>query len=58
LRDGIDGFLGDDAAQLALFDERLDGLDRSAIRADALERFAVGPMADGYGALYARMLGD
>jgi glycosyltransferase involved in cell wall biosynthesis len=56
LRDGIDGFLGDDAQQLAFFDERLDGLDRAAIQAAALERFDVGRMVDAYEALYARLL--
>ena len=57
LRDGIDGFIGDDARQLAFFDERLDGLDRAAIQAAALERFDVGRMVDAYEALYARLLG-
>jgi len=57
LRDGIDGFIGDDAQQLAFFDERLDGLDRAAIQAAALERFDVGRMVDAYEALYARLLG-
>ncbi len=56
LRDGIDGYLGDDAPQLAFFDQRLDGLDRGAIRAAALERFDVGRMVDRYEALYARLL--
>ena len=56
LRDGIDGFLGDDAQQLAFFDERLDGLDRAASQAAALERFDVGRMVDAYEALYARLL--
>ncbi len=57
LRDGIDGFIGDDAQQLAFFDEALDGLDRAAIQAAALERFAVGRMVDGYEALYRKLLG-
>lgn len=56
LRDGIDGFLGDDAQQLAFLDDRLDELDRPAIQAAALERFAVGRMVDEYEALYRRML--
>lgn len=56
LRDGIDGYLGDDAQQLAFLDARLDGLDRSAIQAAALERFAVGRMVDEYEALYRRLL--
>jgi glycosyltransferase involved in cell wall biosynthesis len=56
LRDGIDGFLGDDAQQLAFLDDRVGELDRPAIQAAALERFAVGRMVDGYEALYRRML--
>ena len=57
VRDGIDGFLGDDAQQFAFLDGLLDGLDRGAIQSAALERFAVGRMVDGYEALYARLLG-
>lgn len=57
LRDGIDGFVGDDAQQLAFLDDRLDGLDRRSIQAAALERFSVGRMVDGYEALYLRLLG-
>ncbi|MDO8483402.1 MAG: glycosyltransferase family 4 protein [Candidatus Limnocylindrales bacterium] len=56
LRDGIDGFIGDDAQQLAFLDGRLDELDRGAIQAAALERFAVGRMVDAYEALYRRLL--
>jgi len=56
LRDGIDGFVGDDAQQLAFLDGRLDGLDRGAIQAAAVERFSVGRMVDGYEGLYRRML--
>jgi len=58
LRDGIDGFLGDDAQQLAFLDERLDGLDRGTIQAAALARFAVGRMVDQYVELYRRLLGE
>jgi glycosyltransferase involved in cell wall biosynthesis len=58
LRDGIDGFVGDDAQQLAFFEGRVDELDRGAIQAAALERFAVGRMVDGYEALYRRLLAD
>jgi glycosyltransferase involved in cell wall biosynthesis len=56
LRDGIDGFIGDDAQQLAFFDTRLDEVDRAGIQAAALERFAVGRMVDEYEALYRRLL--
>ncbi len=57
VRDGIDGFIGDDAQQLAYFDERLDDLDRAGIRASALERFSVGRMVDRYETLYRELLG-
>jgi glycosyltransferase involved in cell wall biosynthesis len=56
VRDGIDGFIGDDAQQLAYFDADLDGLDRVEIRRSALERFSVGRMVDRYEAFYRRML--
>ena len=57
LRDGIDGFVGDDAQQLAFLDDRVDELDRAAIQAAALERFSVDRMVDGYEALYRQLLG-
>jgi glycosyltransferase involved in cell wall biosynthesis len=56
LRDGVDGFLGDDAQQLAFFDDRVDELDRAAIQAAALERFSVGRMVDEYEAMYRTLL--
>ena len=58
LRDGIDGFLGDDSQQLAFLDDRIDELDRAAIQAAALERFSVGRMVDEYEALYRRLLAE
>ena len=58
LRDGIDGFIGDDAQQLAFFDRMLDGLDRAAIRASAIERFSVTRMVDNYEALYRHLLAE
>ena len=57
VRDGIDGFIGDDAQQLAYFEARIDELDRAEIRASALERFSVTRMVDSYEALYRQMLG-
>ena len=56
VRDGIDGFIGDDVQQLAYFDHRLDDLDRAAIRASALERFSVARMVDSYEAVYRRLV--
>ena len=36
----------------------LDGLDRAAIRAAALERFSVARMVDAYEALYRRLIDE
>jgi glycosyltransferase involved in cell wall biosynthesis len=56
LRDGLDGFIGDDAQELAFFDERIDELDRAAIQKSALERFAATRMVDEYEALYEKVV--
>lgn len=56
VRDGIDGFLGDDPANLAFLLERVDGLDRERIRADVMERFSARRMVDGYLEVYHRRL--
>ena len=56
VRDGIDGFIGDDAQQLAYFEARLDDVDRTEIRLSARERFSVGRMVDRYETLYRQML--
>ena len=56
VRDGVDGFIGDDAQQLAYFDARLDDLDRGEIQQAALDRFSVARMVDAYEALYRRSL--
>jgi glycosyltransferase involved in cell wall biosynthesis len=58
IRDGIDGFFGDDAAEIAYFVPEVESLDRRAIRKSVVERFSAGRMADGYEALYRRVLGD
>lgn len=57
VRDGIDGFFGDDVEQMAFLLARAGGLDREEIRRSALERFSVGRMVDEYEALYRRLLG-
>ena len=57
IRDGVDGFFGDDVTQLAFLVDRIGELDRVAIRASVIDRFSASRMADGYEALYARMLG-
>ena len=57
LRDGVDGFFGDDVTQMAFKVEGAADLDRAAIHESVLERFSAGRMTDGYEALYRRMLG-
>ncbi len=57
IRDGIDGFFGDDVTQLAFLVDRVGKLDRRAIRDSVIDRFSAKRMADGYEAVYARMLG-
>jgi glycosyltransferase involved in cell wall biosynthesis len=56
IRDTIDGFLGDDPAELAALVDRVDELDRAAIRAAVLERFSASRMVDGYLEIYRRRL--
>ena len=56
VRDGVDGVLGDDLAELARRLPEVGGLDRGAIRASVLDRFSVDRMTDGYEALYRRLL--
>jgi glycosyltransferase involved in cell wall biosynthesis len=58
IRDGVDGFFGDDVAALAFQADRLGTLDRAAIRARVLEQFSATRMTDRYEELYARMLGS
>ena len=56
IRDGVDGFFGDDVTELAFRVPDVETLDRRAIRTSVIERFSAGRMADGYEALYRRML--
>ena len=58
IRDGIDGFFGDDVTELAYHVPDVESLDRRAIRKSVIERFSAGRMADGYEALYRRVLGN
>ena len=57
IREGIDGFFGDDTTQLAFLVGRVDELDRAAIRESVLDRFSASRMTDGYEAVYRSMLG-
>jgi glycosyltransferase involved in cell wall biosynthesis len=58
IRDGVDGFFGDDVTAMAFQIDRVAELDREAIRASVLERFSVGRMTDGYEAVYRHMLAE
>ncbi len=58
IRDGIDGFFGDDVTAMAYTVDRVADLDRAAIRAAVIDRFSVERMTDGYEAVYRAVLGD
>ena len=58
IRDGIDGFFGDDQRQLAFHVDHVAELDRAAIRASVLERFSAARMTDGYEAIYRDLTGS
>ena len=51
VRDGVDGFFGDDVQHLANLVDRVAELDREAVRASALDRFNADRMTDAYEAL-------
>jgi glycosyltransferase involved in cell wall biosynthesis len=57
IREGVDGFFGDDVAAMAFYADRLGRLDRQAIRERVVERFSAARMTDRYEELYARMVG-
>lgn len=56
VRDGVDGFFGDDTEQMAFVLSRVHDLDREAIRRATLARFSVARMTDEYEALYERLV--
>ena len=56
IREGVDGFFGDDVAALAFYADRISGLDRAGIRERVVERFSASRMTDSYEALYERMV--
>lgn len=56
IRDGVDGFFGDDVTAMAFSVDRVADLDREAIRASVLRRFSAERMTDGYEAVYRRVL--
>ncbi len=57
VREGVDGWFGRDATELAARVEDVVGLDRLAIRRSVLERFSAARMAEGYLGVYRRVLG-
>ncbi|MHB8575989.1 MAG: glycosyltransferase family 4 protein [Dehalococcoidia bacterium] len=57
LDDGITGFVCDSVDEMALAAERVAELDREACRRVVEERFSAPRMADGYEAIYRRLLG-
>jgi glycosyltransferase involved in cell wall biosynthesis len=56
LRDGIDGFFGDDVTAMAFMVDRVVDLDRQAIRDSVLDRFSVERMTDRYETVYRARL--
>ncbi|HEY0442666.1 MAG TPA: glycosyltransferase family 4 protein [Candidatus Limnocylindrales bacterium] len=56
VRDGVDGFFGQDAEALAAALDDVAALDRAAMRKSVLDRFSAVRMADGYEAIYAAVL--
>jgi glycosyltransferase involved in cell wall biosynthesis len=58
IRDGIDGFLGDDVTAMAFKVDRVADLDRAAIRKSVIDRFSVERMTDGYEAIYREQLAE
>jgi glycosyltransferase involved in cell wall biosynthesis len=56
LRDGIDGFFGDDVTAMAFKVDRVVDLDRRAIRESVLTRVSVERMTDRYMAVYQARL--
>ena len=56
IRDGVDGFFGDDVTAMAFKVDRVGDLDRAAIRESVIDRFSVERMTDGYEAIYRAML--
>jgi glycosyltransferase involved in cell wall biosynthesis len=57
IRDGIDGFFGDDVTAMASKVDRVGDLDREAIRESVIDRFSIERMTDGYEEIYRSMLG-
>jgi len=57
IREGVDGFFGDDATAIAFYSNRIATLDRLGIRARVIEHFSAARMTDRYLSLFARLAG-
>jgi glycosyltransferase involved in cell wall biosynthesis len=51
IREGVDGFFGDDVQHLASLVDRVAELDRESVRASTIDRFSADRMTDAYEAL-------
>jgi glycosyltransferase involved in cell wall biosynthesis len=56
IRDGVDGFFGDDVIELAYHVPGVADLDRAAIRQSVIARFSAARMTDSYEGIYRQML--
>jgi glycosyltransferase involved in cell wall biosynthesis len=58
IRDGVDGFFGDDISEMAFKVDRVAELDRAAISRSVRDRFSAKRMTDRYEAIYRTALGE
>jgi glycosyltransferase involved in cell wall biosynthesis len=58
VRDGVDGYFGLDVGEMTAAVDRIESLDRAAIRASVLDRFSGARMTDGYERVYRRVIAD
>lgn len=58
IRDGVDGFFGDDIAEMVFKVDRIEDLDREAISRSVRDRFSAKRMTDRYEAIYLAALGE
>ncbi len=58
VREGVDGYFGDDPRQIAFLVDRVAELDRAEIRRSVRERFAAARMVEQYEALYRHIVAD
>ena len=58
IREGVDGYFGDDVKDLAFKVGRVAGLDRADISRSVRDRFSTARMADGYEAIYRDLVGE